>query len=514
MPPSLVAVDAREKPPWGLWLLVGLLAVTSLALVVITSNPLLGLVPTLGCGLVYGVCKLPLRIPMLVLFAGVFVLEIPGDMFAGGSWKSPFAIIGALLFGQLKTTLGIGALVITGFDLCMVGLFLLYAYRRATGNTIDRQGAVPVPMPLVWASWGVLAGCMFSWAWGMAHGGSFRFSLWQVQRIIYVPLVFLLMLVSFPNQQIHKAMAKIMIAAACIRAALAIYLRTLFPDYEYVTTHPDSMMFATVTCFLVIRFLEERSRRSFWWMMGLMPLIAWGMVANDRRLVWVEIGFALLLAFILARRTRLKVNIVRGVLYVVPVVLAYVAAGWNSGSGIFSPVRTIKSVLDSKSDGSTLWRDYENFNLVTTMLHNPIIGTGLGHPFEMPIPLPDVTSSYELEPYAPHNSILGLWAFNGYVGFSLHWMPMVVLVYLGARICFATSNPEHRTVALTGLSVAIIYMLHLYGDLALGTWTSVFLIPATLVVVGKLAVELGVWPTPGFPRPPLTSKDEPLRRQL
>jgi hypothetical protein len=449
-----------------------------------------------------------------VLFGAAFILEIPGDLFAGGQWKSPVAILGGILFDQLKHSLRLPGVILTGFDLVLVGLFALHAYRRATGSTIDRHGLVPIPFPILLGCWATLTACAFSFIWGMAHGGSFRFSLWQIQRVVYLPLVFLLLLASFPSPQIYKALAKILIAAALIRSLAAIYLRTLFPVDEYVTTHADSMMFATVTCFLVIRFLEERNRRSLGWLLGLMPLIVWGMVANDRRLVWVEIIFGVLFAFVLGKRSRLKVSIVRGVLYILPVLLVYIAAGWSSGSSVFAPVRTIRSVIDSKSDGSTLWRDLENFNLVTTIQHNPIIGTGLGHPFIMARPMPDVTAGYELEPYAPHNSILGLWAYTGYVGFALHWLSLIVVMYLASRICFTTENPQQRTVALTCSSVVLIYMLHLYGDLALGTWASVFLVSSAMVIVGKLAVEVGAWPMPGFPRAPLTSRDEPLRRQL
>ncbi len=507
------ALAPAPERAWGLWLLVCVLVVTTLALLVVANgNPAAALAPTLGFALIYGLCKLPLRVPVLVLFFSAFVLEIPSDIVANGKWKSPIAIVGALLFGQLKATLNVGALVFMGIDVVLILLFAIHAYRRATGNTIDRQGAVALPMPLLYAAWASLGACIFAFLWGMAHGGSFRFSLWQIQRVIYIPLVFMLMLASFPRAQIYHTLAKLLIVAACLRSVLAIYLRRLFPFDEYATTHPDSMLFAIASCILIIRFLEERNRRSLAWMLALLPILVAGMVANDRRLVWVELGVALLFAFLLARRTKLKVRIVRGILYAVPALVAYIAAGWGSASGIFAPVATIRSVVDSKSDSSTRWRDLENFNLVSTIGHNPIIGTGWGHPYEMVVPMPDVTAAYELEPYAPHNSILGLWAYTGYVGFALHWLTLVTTVYFCARICFATENSEHRTVALTCLSAVIIYMVHLYGDLALGTWASVFLIASSMLISGKLAVEVGAWPSPNAARSPLTPRVEPLRR--
>jgi len=59
-------------------------------------------------------------------------------------------------------------------------------------------------------------------------------------------------------------------------------------------------------------------------------------------------------------------------------------------------------------DASTRWRDWENYDLVVTFKQNPLFGSGFGHPYVEAIKLPDITKSYELEPYIPHNSVLGL----------------------------------------------------------------------------------------------------------
>src|SRR5690606_34414789 len=146
-----------------------------------------------------------------------------------------------------------------------------------------------------------------------------------------------------------------------------------------------------------------------------------------------ELGLSLLFVFIYWRRTRLKVQIIRGLLVSIPVVLAYIAVGWTSASKIFAPARMVRSIFDSKSDILTEWRDLENFNLVATIKNNPVVGSGWGIPFEEVIKLPDVTDVYELEPYAPHNSVLGIWAYTGYVGFALHWMTLLVTVYFALR---------------------------------------------------------------------------------
>jgi hypothetical protein len=226
----------------------------------------------------------------------------------------------------------------------------------------------------------------------------------------------------------------------------------------------------------------------------VLPILVWGMIANDRRLVWAELGLAAVLLFWVMRRTWLKIRLVRGVLYALPLIIAYIAAGWGSGTGIFKPVATIRSIVDSKADSSTKWRDLENFNLVPTLKHNPVVGTGWGHPFEFAVALPDVTAGYELEPYVPHNSVLGLWAYTGYIGFALQWFMLVLTVYFSVRAYRVAINPWDRVASLTCYGAVIVYMVHLYGDMALGTWIAVFLISAAMLISGKLAVSLKMWP--------------------
>jgi hypothetical protein len=475
-------------------LLAGLSLATLAALIVGNGNPAVALAPVAGFLVVYALTRLPLRVPALILIACGFIFENPSDQLAEGKWESPVRIVGALLFAQLKHVIPVGALVITGFDVVLVLLAGIYVYRRSVRSTIDTRGAVSTPRPLVYAAWASLLGCAFSFVWGMAHGGVFRFSLWQIQRVIYVPLVFLLLQAAIPHAGYYKTIGRIIIGCACFRAALAIYIRGVVPEVDYATTHHDSMLFAVATFILLVSVLEVRSRGAAVTALLVLPLLVWGMIANDRRLVWAELGVAIIFVFIFMRRNKFKVRLVRGLLYAAPVFLAYMAAGWGSQSQVFAPVAMVRSIVDSDSDSSTQWRDLENFNLVSTLKKNPVIGSGLGRPFDFVVAMPDVTAGYELEPYAPHNSMLGLWTYNGYIGFALHWMVLVVAVYFSMRSYRAAADPRDRAAALSCFCAIVVYMVHLYGDMALGTWVSIFLISSTMVISGKLAVSLGAWP--------------------
>jgi O-antigen ligase len=142
-----------------------------------------------------------------------------------------------------------------------------------------------------------------------------------------------------------------------------------------------------------------------------------------------------------------------------------------------------------------LWRDLENYNLFYTLRHNPVFGTGYGHGYDEIIGLPDVSSSYALYRFLPHNSILGLWAYGGFVGFTALWTMLVVGLFLAARAYRHAITVDDQTAALTAVSIIVVYLVYCYGDLGLGTWASVFIVAPAFAIASKLAVSTGAWPS-------------------
>jgi hypothetical protein len=501
-PPRAPAAEASMRPL--IWTVCAL-AVSTVALIIIgNGNPVLAVVPLGGLLFLLMLGRMPLRWPVLVMvFCGI-TLENPGDAPAEGKWKSPLYPLGALLMAQLKQTIPVGALVITGIDVLLILLTGIMIHRRITSSTIDNVATSPTPRPLVYAAWICLGGTVLIWMFGLATGGSFRFSLWQVQRIIYLPLMFLFLQAIVPGARSQYIGARFLLSAAALKACVAIYVHNTVSDITYSTTHPDSMLFAGALTLLIVTLFEKPNRESFGRFALLAPLLIGGMVANNRRLVWVELTLSLVFMTALTRLTPLKRKIIRGFLVILPIIPVYLAAGWNHPTGVFGPVRTVRSVIDSKSDGSTEWRDLENYNLFSTIKNHPVAGTGFGHPYEQVLQLPDVSSVYELEPYCPHNSVLGLWAYTGFIGFSAIWSLVGVGMYFAGRILRLAREPDDRIAALGCIAIFVIYMFHCYGDMGLGTWMSVFLVSFALTIVSKMATRLGAWPgaAPALAPPP------------
>ena len=479
--------------------LAALVVLTAAAVVVGNGNVGLALVPVLGALLLWLMWTLPLRVTLLTLLALAWAIESPSDVFASDRIHTPWAIVGRVLWAKLNLLVPFSPLVLTGFDLVALFLLAVVVVRHFTRSTVDREGWVPSPPPIGLFAWLTVIAVLLITAHGLARGGSFRFVLWQAIKWLYLPLIYTLMNQGLRGPRDVWISGQVLVGAGVFRALEAILIRFRYPSLEempHTTSHHDSVLFATCLALLVARALEAPSRRAYRALVMLGPLFLWAMVANNRRLVWTEVAMVAVFFWLLTPWRPLKRKLARIVVLAAAPTLLYGAAGWNSGSGLFKPVQKIRSMVDSKRDASTAWRDMENFNLITTYRQAPMTGLGFGHPMIQAVKLPDITAAYELEPYVPHNSVLGLWAFGGLLGFALLWAVFPVGMYFTVRAYRWAGHPLERAAALTAAAVQISYVMQGYGDLGFGTWGPVFTVALGYAVVGKICVARGAWPTP------------------
>jgi O-antigen ligase len=445
---------------------------------------------------------LPLRWSLLVTTFLALTLENPSDVPACGQWRSPIYDVGAIMLVHLNVTLPYKALAFSGLDIVLVYLFIIAAWRRLTGSRIDGPREASGTGPMKWFAALSLAGAAWMWIYGIGRGDAdVASSLWQVQRVAYLPTLVFLFQMGFRSRSDTVAFGKVIVAAACLKACLALYIRATVapppgdPYLYYATTHADSMLFAVAFCCVIACVIHRQAGNRFVLIGVILPLLFAGMVANGRRLAWVELAAGVATIVALTPWSPSKRRAVRGAVAGSPLFLGYAMAGWNSGSALFKPVQTLRSIIDSKADASTLWRDLENYNLFFTLRHNAVFGTGYGHGYAEVIYLPDVSSSYALYRFLPHNAILGLWAYGGLVGFTALWTMVVVGVFLAVRTYRHASTADDRTTALTAVALVVVYLVYCYGDLGLGTWTSVFTVAPAFAICSRLAVTTGAWPS-------------------
>jgi hypothetical protein len=465
------------------------------------GNLMLALAPAFALGAGYALWKVPLRWPLLVTTFLAITLENPSDQPACGQWKSPFYDLGALLLVHLNVSLPYKWLFFSGLDVVLAYLFVIAAARRWTSTRADRPGADPMG-PMGWFAGLSLAGVAWMWVYGIATGDADTANgLWQVQRVVYLPALVFLFLYGFRGPADTAAFGKAIVMAACLKASLALYIRATVapppgePSLSYATSHADSMLFAVAFCAVVAFLVNRPGQKGRALAVAVLLLLVAGMVANGRRLVWVELAAALGTIVALTPWSPVKRAALRAAVVWSPLVLGYAIAGWSSDAPIFKPARTIRSVVDSKADPSTMWRDLENYNLFYTLRHHAIFGTGYGHGYVEVISLPDVSSVYALYRFLPHNSILGLWAYGGLLGFTALWTMVVAGLFFASRAYRYARTADDRAAAMTAVATVVVYLVYCYGDLGLGTWTSVFTVAPAFAIASKLAVTTGAWPS-------------------
>jgi O-Antigen ligase len=476
--------------------LLALAIATAIAVQVGGGNVAIALAPSLLALLLYALWLTPLRVTMLFLLGASWAIESPVDVFAAGRIHTPWEIVGRLLWSKLNLVVPFSPLVVTGFDLVALFLLVVVIHRHVQKSAIDRTGWVDAPSAL--STFALLSVVAVLWmsAYGLARGGSFRFVLWQSVRWLYLPLVYALMKQGLRGVQDAPLVGKVVLAAGLFKGLEAIFLRLKFPSIElmsHATSHHDSVLFAACVAILMALVVEVPTKRSRQLFVALVPIYLWAMVANNRRLVWSEVGMVAVLYWLMTPALPLKRKLARLAVYSLLPLLLYGRIGWNSQSALFSPVQKVRSMVDADRDASTLWRDLENFNLISTFADNPVLGSGFGHPFVEHVKLPDVTAVYELEPYVPHNSVLGLWAFGGLFGFSLLWVLFPVGVFFTVRAYRWAQTPMERVTALSAAAVQVCYLMQGYFDLGFGTWGPVFTVAASYALVGKICIANGAW---------------------
>jgi O-Antigen ligase len=438
----------------------------------------------------------PIRIPLLILI----FLSLAIDAKDEGPMNSALAPIGSLLHVNLNKSIPVGALAVPGIVLVLAFLLVIHIHRSIWGVRTDTAGrsltAGVLLQSLGVSLFAVIALCAF----GFKNGGDLQMAKIQVQTFVLILLVAYLSAMSLRGLGDYRVLGRLVVAAASVKALWALWVaQTIQPPYElsngklaYATTHGDSLLFATATVLLIVRFAEQPIRRNGMLCLVLLPLLWAGMVANNRRLVWVEIAAALLTFWLISRRSKVKRFVVHATLAAVPLIVGYVAVGWNSQSKVFAPVKIFRSVGDSEVDASTLYRDLENYNLLATVKVNPFTGTGFGHPFAEIVKLPDISFFKEYR-YMPHNSVLGLWAFCGPFGFSGLVFALVVAMYLSARSYQRAANADQRVAAYMSLAVVLLYMIHCWGDIGFSERKTIVLVGPALAMAGQLAMMTGAW---------------------
>jgi hypothetical protein len=396
-----------------------------------------------------------------------------------GLWRSWFSLLGPLFVSIPGLSLWLWQLIV--YALIPVAALWPGAWRK-------RSGAMDAALLVS------LGSMMLSLVWGVARGGSAYNAYYQLWRFAMALAVGFLLACAVRSARDLKLIGLTVVAAAVVRGTLGIYFfhayvkDKLQPAPEYVITHDDSLLFVAailiVSCWAVMR-----GKLTAYLGAALVSLdTLYALIVNDRRIAWVELMFGVALLFVMSpRRWRRKAT--RLSLLAAPLLVAYVVVGSSRPEPIFSPARSLASV-GSDEDPSTLARQEEARNLLYTMVAvgNPLFGTGWGVPYEK---ITSVYANFGDEwwqyRYLPHNSLLGVCVYSGFVGLAGMWLVVPMAAFLASRGYWNSAGAVERAAALSSLCILPAYSTHCYGDIGLQSLTCNVLLGTALGVASKVA---------------------------
>ena len=297
----------------------------------------------------------------------------------------------------------------------------------------------------------------------------------------------------------HALLLKAIVAAAIHRSVMAIgfyvfVVRGLPWNVapEYMTTHDDSVLFVTALMILIANVVERATRSPGGLLAVLGPLILGAIQVNNRRLAWMELVFAVAVAYALLPTSPRKRRVNRGMLVLLPVLVLYVAVGWGRSERIFKPLASFESASSDK-DSSARSRDNENAGLIFTFKQGNILGTAWGTEYIETDSSLSARSFLQYR-YLPHNSLLGLLAFTGWLGFIGILMPLPISVYLNTRTYRTSDAPIVRVAAMVGVAEVAICLNQIYGDMGFFSRTTMAILVTGFATAGRLSAWSGAWP--------------------
>jgi hypothetical protein len=405
-----------------------------------------------------------------------------------GQWSTVMAYARPLFESKLPG-LGVGA-----WDLL---LFAVVAYLAIQPRSWTRR-IVALDLTLL----GSLVAIAAWFAFGVLRGGDARQGQIQVNALVRLFALYFAIHAAHRSSRQATQLALVVLAAGVYRAVACLAFlflvarpARLSPWPEAMTDHHDSALWASALVGLASWALVSRRLRTIVACAATGTLLILAVHYNDRRMAWLELAGGLGLVVLALTRGRRSPRLLRYGAMILPLVVLYAAVGWHSSERVFAPVQQFRSLMDA-GDPSNDAREIENRGLVVTLQENRFLGTGFGHPFtEVSVVYSlGMARSFPNYRYLPHNSLVGLVAFTGIVGFSIIWTFVPACGFLATAALSRAGNRRERALCLTAFAVPFVYSVQAFGDMGAQSLQAGVVAASALAIAARLAATTGAWP--------------------
>jgi len=449
-------LQERIKP----FLLAVLLSVFGAALLSVTNGNLL-VIPAFCAGIAFlFLLTRYLELGIYFLLAASLLLEqfqIFGikDII---TWKIPF-------FLNLNLTTGIGALVFNPVEVVMGLIVALWFLRAVTSREWHLY-----PIPNFGIAVVFLGMLIFFTGYGLARGGNWKASLWEIRALYYLCGMYFLTSQIIRDRRQVKVCIWIILVTISIKGLQGVwrYVVTLQGDLtgiRAITGHEDALfissVFVLMACFYFFNYRGPELKFS----LAFLPTTFLTFLLAQRRVVYGTLGFSLFVVVAMLPREK-KIIAAKAMAPVLVLLVLYAGAFWNSGSKLGMPVQKIKSVFveqkGTEDESSNYYRKAELFNLKQTIRHNPF-GIGFGNKYEIVMPLDKI--DFPLWEYIPHNCIYWIWVKTGFIGFMIFWLFFGTAMVQAVIDYRNTKDSYFKSVGLMVLSLIVSQVIIAYYDL-------------------------------------------------
>jgi len=331
---------------------------------------------------------------------------------------------------------------------------------------------------------------------GLAGGGDFKTSLWEIRPQVYGFILFFMATTLVENRAQIVRLAIVFLLAVSVKAVIGDfrYFITLHGvlSHEDVLAHEDSYflgMFVIAALASTI-WLKNRRLQVLLGVMSALALVA--MLANYRRAgvyaLAAAAGVIVLLAFRFEPSMRKRIGWIAVALVVAGVF--FIASAWDKQYGVQAQlVRPIRSLVDpsARDLSSDQYRVAETANLQLTFRTSPIVGVGFGSPFLIVYPMADISRLYSLWNVIPHNSLMWVGMRMGAIGFAAFWALIGLAVLEGCQVLATKRDPVTRTLAAFAIAAVVGEIIVGYADLQLDVYRNLIFLGVVLGVLNRLS---------------------------
>jgi hypothetical protein len=331
---------------------------------------------------------------------------------------------------------------------------------------------------------------------GLAHGGDFKLSLWELRPQLYGLALFLMGVLLIRDRSQLKVLLTILLVAETFKGGLGVYRYLVTLDRTVGTTtaiqsHEESYLLGLFVVAIVVGLIWFR-RPLMVLLVAVAPFVITAIVVNHRRAgtgaLGLEIVTVMVLAYILEpryRRTLLKVSVV-----MVVVGVAFTLAFWNQqyGSGA-ELVRPIKSLIDpsARDLSSDTYRIAESANLKATFRTSPIFGIGFGHPYYVIYKQTGVAAYDPLWNIIPHNTILWIPMRMGIIGVVCFWTLIAMVLLESIWTARVVRDRFIRGAVVFAVAAVLGELFYGYYDIGLENYRNLIVFGVLLALISRAA---------------------------